>query len=133
MGLSQSLPVTSYIKMIDIWMLFTMTVPFLEVILYTADELFKRPRATHEKRVDVIRVKSAKEQKMEEVLPTKTVNSMNSTLVKMTVRLLLPVGSLIFTIIFWVVGLIASYSPGAVEDHNMTDCLAIDLDGEKLI
>ena len=128
MGLSQSLPVTSYIKMIDIWMLFTMTVPFLEVILYTADELFKRPRATHETRVDVIRVKSAKEQEMDEV-----VNSMSSTLVKLTVRLLLPLGFLMFTIIFWVVGLIASYSPGATEDHNMTDCLAIDLDGEKLI
>ena len=38
LGLSQTLPVTSYIKMIDIWMVFTMTIPFLEVVLHTIDE-----------------------------------------------------------------------------------------------
>ena len=29
--------------MIDIWMLFTMTVPFLEVALHTCTEVMKRP------------------------------------------------------------------------------------------
>ena len=38
LGLSQTLPVTSYIKMIDIWMGFTMTIPFLEVVLHTTDD-----------------------------------------------------------------------------------------------
>ena len=38
LGLSQTLPVTSYIKMIDIWMVFTMTIPFLEVVLHTTDD-----------------------------------------------------------------------------------------------
>ena len=33
---------TSYVKMIDIWMLFTMTVPFLEVALHTCTEVMKR-------------------------------------------------------------------------------------------
>ena len=109
--------------MIDIWMLFTMTVPFLEVVLHTTNEVFKRPNAILDKRVDVVRVKSAEEE--EEML--KTSNSMNSTIVRLTGRLLLPIGSLIFTVIYWVVGLIASYSSGAIQDPNMTDCLTVDL------
>ena len=52
LGLSNSLPVTSYFKMIDIWMLFTMTVPFLEVVLHTANEVFKAPEFS---RVSVVR------------------------------------------------------------------------------
>ena len=123
LGLSQSLPVTSYIKMIDIWMLFTMTIPFLEVVLLSTNEVFKRPNAILDKRVGVVRVKSAEEE--DEML--KTSNSMNSTIVRLTGRLLLPIGCLIFTVIFWVVGLIASYSSGAIEDPNMTDCLTVDL------
>ena len=46
MGLSQTLPVTSYFKMIDIWMLFTMTVPFLELVFHTSNMMFKKSRAT---------------------------------------------------------------------------------------
>ena len=111
--------------MIDIWMLFTMTVPFLVVVLLTTNEVLKRPD-TIKKRVDVVRVKSAEEQEEEnEIL--KMSNSMNSTIVRLTGRLLLPIGSLIFTIIFWVVGLAASYSSGAIQDPNMTDCLTVDL------
>ena len=128
MGLSKGLPVTSYIKMIDIWMLFTMTVPFLEVVLHTLNEVFKEPRATNfglDNRVDVVRVKSAKEQ--EEEGSKKTNMSLSYTLVRLIGRLMLPIGSLIFTFIFWVVGLFASYSSGAIQDPNMTDCLTIDL------
>ena len=128
LGLSQSLPVTSYIKMIDIWMLFTMTVPFLEVVLHTTNEMFKQPRATNfgsDNRVDVVRVKSAKKEQEKE--DPKTSKSMSFTLVRLTGRLMLPIGSLIFTLIFWVVGLIASYSSGASQDPNMTDCLTIDI------
>ena len=113
--------------MIDIWMLFTMTVPFLEVVLLTTNEVFKEPRATIfglDNRVDVVRVKSAKEQ--EEEGSKKTSKSMTYTLVRLTGRLMLPIGSLIFTLVFWVVGLLASYSSGAVQDPSMTDCLTID-------
>ena len=108
--------------MIDIWMLFTMTVPFLEVVLHTLNEVFKEPRATNfglDNRVDVVRIKSAKEQEEE--------TSKSYTLVRLIGRLMLPIGSLIFTFILWVVGLIASYSSGAIQDPNMTDCLTIDL------
>ena len=103
-----------------------MTIPFLEVVLHTTNEVFKRPNAILDKRVDVVRVKSAEEQEEEDEIP-KMSNSMNSTIVRLTGRLLLPIGSLIFTVIFWVVGLIASYSSGAIQYPNMTDCLTVDL------
>merc|ERR1719495_1437323 len=34
-SVSNSLPMTSYVKMIDIWLLFNLTVPFVEVFLQT--------------------------------------------------------------------------------------------------
>ena len=101
-------------------MLFTMTLPFLEVVLYTTSQVFKQPRATQlgpDKWVDV--VKSAKEE-------PKTSNSMSSTIIRLR-GCLMPIGSLIFTLIFWVVGLLASFSTGATHDSNMTDCLTVDL------
>ena len=64
MGLSETLPVTSYFKMIDIWMLFTMTVPFLEVVLHTAKEVFKKSKPAHaclSKQVDMVKVKPAED------------------------------------------------------------------------
>ena len=127
MGLAQSLPVTSYIKMIDIWMLFTMTVPFLEVVLHTTNEVFKRPMRTDfgfVKRVDVVRTKPDEDQEEE----PETSNRVSSSLVvRLTGRIILPISSVIFTIIFWVVGLVVSYSSGTIHDPNMTDCLTNDL------
>ena len=37
-GISQSLATTSYIKMVEVWMIFTMTFPFIEVLLHTYKE-----------------------------------------------------------------------------------------------
>ena len=39
MGISQSLPVTGYIKMIDIWMIFTMSYPFTVIILHCLEKI----------------------------------------------------------------------------------------------
>ena len=33
MGISESLPMTGYIKMIDIWMIFTISYPFIVITL----------------------------------------------------------------------------------------------------
>ena len=129
MGLSESLPVTSYIKMIDIWMLFTMTIPFLEVIMHTTNEVFKRPPVL-DKRVGVVKVKPAEEEQVEveeEREECKINNKICFSLVRMASRMMLPICSLIFTLIFWVVGIIRSYSSGDAQDHNMTDCLTKDL------
>ena len=127
MGLSESLPVTSYIKMIDIWMLFTMTIPFLEVVMHTTNELFKRPPGL-DKRVGVVKVKSAEEQvEMEEEEEECKTSNNRFPLVRMASHLKLPISSLIFTLIFWVVGIIRSFSSSAAQDQNMTDCLTKDL------
>ena len=122
MGLSHTLPVTSYFKMIDIWMLFTMTVPFLEVVLHTTKEVFKKAGANPpclNKRVDVINVSPAEEQE-----PLEEVNFGNYSF-NLIASLMLPVTSLIFGFAFWTVGLIASYSDGNNIDPNMTECLAV--------
>ena len=39
MGISQSLPMTGYIKMIDIWMIFTMSYPFVVITLHCLEKL----------------------------------------------------------------------------------------------
>ena len=119
LGLSQSLQVTSYIKMIDIWMLFTMTVPFTEVVMHTINEVSRRPSAPLfglEKQIDVVKVLSANGQDEEE---TKKHWSMI-----LTGRLILPITSLIFTTTFSVVGLVQSYK---TQEHEMFNCLKIDL------
>ena len=109
------MPVTSYIKMVDIWMLFTMTIPFLEVVYHTSNEISKHS--------DVIRV-TPQNLSLEDVLPN---NNTKAVLWMTTKRLVLPISSLLFTLIFWIVGLIASYYSGDTEDFNMYDCLIIDL------
>merc|ERR1719422_1991090 len=62
LGLSQSLPVTSYVKMIDIWMLFTMMIPFLEVVLHTTNEVFER-----QGQMAVVKVKPVNKMEDEEI------------------------------------------------------------------
>ena len=109
------MPVTSYIKMVDIWMLFTMTIPFLEVVYHTSNEMFKQSEA------DVVRViPQSEEDEM-------TNNNMKVAVLRMIKRFALPISSLLFTLIFWIVGLIASYNSGGIEDFNMSDCVVIDL------
>ena len=115
LGLSQSVPVTSYIKMVDIWMLFTLTIPFLEVVYHTSNEMSKQS--------DVVRV-TPQNLSLEEVF----LNNNTKAVLWMTIkRLVLPVSSLLFTLIFWIVGLIASYYSGGSQDPKMSDCLMIDL------
>ena len=45
-GISQTLPTTSYIKMIDVWMIFTMLFLFLEVSLHACKEVLRQ--ASHD-------------------------------------------------------------------------------------
>ena len=123
MGLSQTLPVTSYFKMIDIWMLFTMTVPFLEVVVHTSKEVFTKSRTAFpsclNKRVGVVTVKPAEDQEREEE------EKSGKNILNLIACLLLPLSSFVFATIFWIVGLIASNSDGNSTDQNMAECLAI--------
>ena len=92
-----------------------MTIPFLEVVYHTSNEMSKQS--------DVIRV-TPQNLSLEEVL---TSNNTKAVLWMTTKRLVLPIISLLFTLIFWIIGLIASYYSGGVQDSNMYDCLVIDL------
>ena len=91
-----------------------MTIPFLEVVYHTSNGMFKQS--------DVIRVRP-QNLLLEEVL---TSNNTKAVLWMTTKGFLLPISSLL-TLIFWIVGLIASYYSGGTEDFNMYDCLMMDL------
>ena len=117
--------------MIDIWMLFTMIVPFLEVILHTATEVFKRPKANDIRpgMADMVKVKSTAElEEEEEEEAPKTRKRLSSILLRLAGGIFLPGISIIFIVSFWIVGLVVSYSSSdANQDSNMTNCLTIDL------
>ena len=92
--------------------------------MHTTNEAFKQPRLGHfssKRQVNVVTVKAAKEADEEE-------EKVLSTSVRLAGWLGLPANSLIFTLVFWIVGLIQSYSSIAIQDPNMTDCLKIDHD-----
>ena len=53
MGISNSLPLTGYIKMIDIWMIFTMSYPFIVIMLHCLQKVsVERVRMEHENITD---------------------------------------------------------------------------------
>ena len=91
--------------MIDIWMLFTMTVPFLEVVLQTFTEVMKRRSRSP---MEAIAQRGC------------------GTWVTTAGSLTLPIASLVFSIVFWTVGLIVSHSPTSQQDPNMVDCHTIE-------
>ena len=108
--------------MIDIWMLFTMTIPFLEVVIHTANEIMKKTVYGPERKVGIINVKSD-DNLEEEIAPKK-----GTIIMRLTSRVLLPTISLIFTIIFWVAGFVKPFFANATTSHiNKSDCLSIDL------
>ena len=100
-----------------------MTVPFLEVVLHTINKIFKQPGEVApfgaNKQVGLVMMESAST--LEEEMPI-----MSTSKVRMAGRLVLPVGSVFFCVIFWVVGLIQSYSAADGQSPNVTDCLTID-------
>ena len=114
LGISQTLPTTSYVKMIDVWMLFTMTVPFLEVVLHTCTEVMKRPRGSYAVQGNQVQVEVAG--------PSKEL-----AWVGLLGRTLVPIFSTVFTIIFWTVGLVVSYWPRTKHHPNMSNCTTINL------
>ena len=110
--------------MIDIWMLFTMTVPFLEVALHTFTEVMGRPgMAQFSPDGRVSQVKPVEKLEMEvpqpKVLPA---------WVGVVGRLLLPIISILFTATFWTVGLVVSFLPTTQQDKDMADCLNIGME-----
>ena len=87
------MPVTSYMKMLDIWMIFTMIVPFIEVAMHACNQYLKKRRR---------------------VVPTMISTKIGSETQKSGFsfatlsRLLLPLVSLLFSAGFWILGFLLS-------------------------
>ena len=93
--------------------------------------MYKNKRASQivpATRVDVLKVNVVNgEEEVEDEEDEKTKNFMKLTFSKVMGNFMLPICSLVFTIIFWALGLIHAYSSADVQDSNMSDCLTIDL------
>ena len=88
------------------------------------NEVFKKSTSTsicQNNRVDVVNVKPAKDQELVEEIKT------SNNILNLIASLMLPISSLIFTMVFWIVGLIKSYFPDDKTNPSMTECLAIKL------
>ena len=89
MGISQSLPATGYIKMVDVWMIFTMSYPFFVIILHCLQEV----------RFDKFQKHQAWDDKC------KGKESWTEKLVVLMIFPILPLLGLSFALIFFLVGL----------------------------
>ena len=88
-------------------------------------EVLKDHACRPDGRLGVIKVKpDEKELEEEEEEITK---KRSSSLARLACRFLLPIGSLIFSVTFWVVGLVKSYSTADFQPSNLSDCLINDL------
>ena len=95
-GVTQSLPTTAYIKMIDIWMIFMMMYPFFVVSLYTLIEVLKNKK-------NKIQVKKAAGEWINKE------NQCNIRMIRMVSWTLvwgLPCLVTTFIIIYWTLGLV---------------------------
>ena len=96
MGISATLPETGYIKMIDVWMIFTMTYPFIVISLHCLQKLrWNFPLQSH---AHVYRL-------------TIYFYRVRENTMKYLLTLLLPVFGMIFTIVFFSVGLYIYHFP----------------------
>ena len=94
-GVSKSLPTTAYIKMIDIWMIFTMFYPFCMVTLYSVMELIRNDDD-------------------ETLLTRKRMIAMISLMIDYG----LPILAITFSIIFWVLGIMNTTSVSTALDKT---------------
>ena len=92
---------TAYIKMIDIWMIFTMMYPFSVVALYSVQELLKS---------EDLDITVALMQKNTESVKRRAMKTVNNML-----DYGLPLLALIFIILFWVLG-IANTTAAQIQD-----------------
>ena len=111
--------------MIDIWMVFIMTIPFLEVVLHTTENALKRQRASLVVPESMVRVRSVNDKEKEEGEEATTKDRTQMSKLK---GIKVPICALVFIVIFWVVGLVHSYSASHVQEFNTSSCLFIDLD-----
>ena len=111
--------------MIDIWMIFTMTIPFIEVALHAFAEQNKK---RHHKGRELVQVTPAAAGTTQP-LPEKPTHSQIFGLVNHYLLYFFPLVSLVFAVGFWVNGLLNYYSPKMYQPMyhpNMKSCLSVD-------
>ena len=101
-GIIQSLPMTSYIKMVDIWMIFMMLYPFFEVCLYTLMEVLKNRNS----RIEEFKKKSTGDWINRDFKK----NLMLTRHVHFALDWGLPIVATIFIMLYWVLGILNTES-----------------------
>ena len=100
-SISDALPRTSYVKMVDIWLIMSLLIPFLEIILQTFLNMLYNEEDTQERnevtRLHFLRNYDAGTQKRKVIKATVKI-------LKLTAQLVLPGFYILFCIIFFIVG-----------------------------
>ena len=116
LSINNNLPPTSYIKMIDIWLLFNLMKPFVDIIINTyienvrgEKEDSKKKEVFYERNSSAWDKQSGKQKLPEiEVFQSHSQTIENS---KYFSRVLYPIFCIVFTILFWIIGLYQYYNP----------------------
>ena len=127
LSISTRLPPTAYIKMIDVWLLFNLLKPFIDIIVNTYIENLRDMRKTQKATLDnSMRVSSAWKQVglaplaptykinntrgfFDNVEPTKNTNIETIDNCKYFLKTIYPLFYFIFLLLFWIIGLTVYY------------------------
>ena len=126
LSISTRLPPTAYIKMIDVWLLFNLLKPFIDIIVNTYIENLrdaKKPQKAEATLDNSLRVSSAWQKVgLAPLAPTYKINKTGSYVepensnqdtidkCKYFLRTIYPFFYLVFLLLFWVIGLTVYYS-----------------------
>ena len=113
-GISNTLPRTSYIKMIDIWLLISLIIPFLEIILHT---MLNKLHNENDNEVTLFQETNLRKEQMDQnenrnnVKTRKKISQQKRKMLVRTLEILgfvvLPLLYILFCIIFFIIGNLA--------------------------
>ena len=119
LSINNNLPPTAYIKMIDVWLLFNLMKPFVDIIINTYIENVRGENESNKKKEVFYERNSSAwdkqpgQQKLPEVQVSNNKHSPSQTIEKSKYfsRVLYPIFCIVFTILFWIIGLYKYYNP----------------------
>ena len=107
LSVSESLPTTSYIKMIEVWLVFSMLIPFLQVLILTFIHL-NTPEESPAKQSSLYTVKVHPRDENDEVM-SNNVKRHSSLQIAIFMRdFFVPILILVFAITYMTVGLLVA-------------------------
>ena len=121
LSINNNLPPTAYIKMIDIWLLFSLMKPFVDIIINTyienvrgESEALKKKEVVYDGNKSAWDKNSEKQVKDVVKFPENGVLRNYSKTIencKYFSRVLYPIFCILFTVLFWIIGLFKYYFP----------------------